>query len=152
GRIKLKRDLYHPGAILNSALVAIQSIIEDRKQVLVLKVSMDLPEFWVDKDRLTQVTTNLLANASKYTPPGGTITLEARVIARRSDCPAGTPPEVKLPAVMTGIHDTGMGIAEADQPKIFSQFYRTDEVIKQQISGSGLGLTIVKSFVELHGG
>ena len=57
-----------------------------------------------------------------------------------------------LPAVLVSVRDTGMGISEKDQGHLFTRFYRTQEATERQIAGTGLGLTIVKSFVELHGG
>jgi len=89
----------------------------------------------VDMHRMKQVLFNLISNAVKYTPAGGRITLEAR----RSDG-----------WIALTVADTGIGIPESDLDRIFGKFERANAQAKQP--GAGLGLSLVKSFVELHGG
>lgn len=110
-----------------------------------------LPAIHGDEDRLVQVLTNLLDNAVKYTPEGGTITVSA----------APTPPSAKSTGAATAltgstvdlvIADTGYGIPEPDRPRIFERFYRVDKARSRELGGTGLGLAIVKHLVEQHGG
>lgn len=87
----------------------------------------------VDHDRLLQVVANLVGNARKFTPSGGTISLAAQQDQTR---------------VTVSVTDTGIGIAEQDRPKLFQKFSQLD----QGKAGLGLGLYIAKSIVEAHGG
>lgn len=90
-----------------------------------------------DQTRLKQVVVNLLDNAIKYTPTGGKVSLQ--VYARRA-------------VAYVEIQDTGEGIAEDALPHVFERFYRTDKARSQDVGGAGLGLSIVRSICEAHGG
>jgi two-component system phosphate regulon sensor histidine kinase PhoR len=100
-------------------------------------VSGSLPRVMADQGRLEQVVVNLLENAIKYTPDGGTVRLYTE------DCGE---------FVMVLIADTGIGIPFKDLPRIFERFYRVDEARTREQGGTGLGLAIVKHIVQLHGG
>lgn len=95
------------------------------------------PRVLADHGRLEQVVVNLLENAIKYTPDGGTIRLFS---------------EVDGDIVKVSIADTGIGIPFKDLPRIFERFYRVDEARTREQGGTGLGLAIVKHIVQLHGG
>ena len=90
------------------------------------------PEFFADKDKISQVIVNLLSNAHKYTPSGGAVAI--RIIST---------------ADKTEIHikDTGNGISPEDLPMIFERFYRADKSRNRLTGGAGIGLTITKSIV-----
>ena len=90
-----------------------------------------------DRDRLAQVLDNLLSNALKFTPPGGRV-----VVALADDGPQ----------VRIAVADTGVGIPAADQPHLFDRFYRARNATGRSVPGLGLGLTIVQTIVEGHGG
>ena len=97
----------------------------------------DLPHLQADESRLQEVIYNLLDNAVKYSQPGGTVSLRAEVVADR---------------VRISVADQGVGIREADLPRIFERFYRADKARSRDLGGTGLGLSIVKHIVQLHGG
>ena len=101
---------------------------------LTLDTPANLPKILGDPVRLRQIVDNLLGNAIRYTPEGGTIAIRLR--AERGQ-------------VIMQVEDTGLGIPPADQPYIFDKFYRAGNV-PSDVSGSGLGLAIVKSIVEGH--
>ena len=90
-----------------------------------------------DKNRMGQVFSNLISNAVKYTPEGGSIRIGVS--------------ETRENGVVT-IEDTGIGIRKEELPLIFERFYRTDQSRNRKTGGAGIGLTIVKSIVEAHGG
>jgi two-component system, OmpR family, heavy metal sensor histidine kinase CusS len=90
-----------------------------------------------DEDLIRRMILNLLDNAVKYTPAGGEISL---ALARRNG------------SAQIVVHDTGIGIAEADQPRVFDRFYRVDRARSRALGGAGLGLSIVRWIVQVHGG
>jgi len=96
-----------------------------------------LPRVMADQGRLEQVVVNLLENAIKYTPDGGTVRLFTE---DNGEC------------VKVSVADTGIGIPFKDLPRIFERFYRVDEARTREQGGTGLGLAIVKHIVQLHGG
>ncbi|OYD08395.1 two-component system histidine kinase PnpS [Paludifilum halophilum] len=91
----------------------------------------------VDQDRFSQILINLLSNAMSYTPAGGSITLSAGKEEKQW---------------WVQVADTGIGIPEEDQPRIFERFYRVDKARSRESGGTGLGLAIVKHLVEAHHG
>jgi signal transduction histidine kinase len=117
-----------------------QSFLRQAQQcglALEWKSAPDLPAVLADRLRLEQVLSNLLGNACKFTPAGGRVTIEA--LAQEG-------------VAVVEINDTGPGISEADQARLFQRFYRTDEARLRGIPGHGLGLSIVRAIVEQHGG
>jgi len=110
-----------------------------KKQQVRTTCEADLPPILADRQRLQQVLVNLLGNASKYTPEGGEIHVTARR-ARESEL------------VEIDVTDTGPGLTPDEQRRVFEKFYRAGDGLTQQQTGSGLGLTIARSLIELHGG
>jgi signal transduction histidine kinase len=105
-----------------------------------IRVVSDVPvPLWahVDPLRLGQVLDNLLSNAIKYSPGGGTVRVTART---------------ETGQVSVRVEDTGMGMSAADAAQVFTRFFRSSEVLESGIPGVGLGLSISKTIVELHGG
>ena len=120
--------------------------VEDKKQIIELHVPPQLPNVWADQTRVGQVLTNLVSNAHKYTPEGGSILLGAEVASNQWD-PAGAKEVVHL-----WVKDNGIGISVEDQAKIFQKFFRSDDSKAREAPGTGLGLNITKSLVEMQGG
>jgi len=104
---------------------------------LSVNLGQKLPDIAGDRRRLTEVLQNLLDNAIQYTPAGGQI----MVSAERHDGD-----------VVFTVSDTGIGIPQADQPRIFERFYRVDVARSREVGGTGLGLSIAKHLMEAHGG
>ncbi len=126
-------------AIRQVVEVHLRNLIKtENKQISVTtNIAPSLPLIMADSDRITQILTNLLDNAFLYTPPGGSITVRAH---------AGDH------SIYVSIDDTGYGLSEDEQGKIFNRFYRSERDEVQQVPGTGLGLAIVRSLVEMHGG
>ena len=110
------------------------------------KLIPSLPEVWADRLRVAQVLTNLVSNAHKYTPEGGTIILGAEATPNQWD------PEGAKRVVHLWVRDNGIGIGIEDQTKIFQRFFRSDDMKAREVPGTGLGLNITKSLVEMQGG
>jgi signal transduction histidine kinase len=109
------------------------------KHGITLDVAVDerLGEFTGDERKIKQILLNLLSNAVKFTPEGGRIGIDAR----QTDG-----------AVEISVSDTGIGIAPEDQLRIFEEFRQAGSDYAHKIEGTGLGLTLAKKFVEMHGG
>ena len=151
GKIKLKPQAVIVSEVLQSVAAAIQGIIGAKEQTLVIDLPPDLPQVYADPERLVQIFTNLLSNAHKYTPAQGGITVRARLTYDPSDAHL-VQAEGADGWVVISIADTGIGIAPDDQQHLFSRFYRVSSADTQGIGGTGLGLNITQSLVELHGG
>src|SRR5262249_7073598 len=122
-----------PAELAEQALARIAPQFAEKGIVLSSDVPADLPAVQADADRIIQVLINLLGNALRYTPSGGTV----RVSAERGDG-----------AVAFHIADTGTGIAPEHLPHLFERFYRVDKARSRALGGSGIGLTIAKAIVE----
>ncbi|HEY7320956.1 MAG TPA: ATP-binding protein [Candidatus Binatia bacterium] len=114
-----------------------------KKLELSYRFSPGLPPIFGDYDRLQQLFINLVDNAVKYTPSGGSVTITGRDAKLNAQAHA---------AVEITINDTGMGIADKDLPRLTERFYRVDKARSRELGGTGLGLAIVKHIVLVHGG
>jgi signal transduction histidine kinase/ActR/RegA family two-component response regulator len=136
-KVELRRERVDLRAALHSAIEATRSLLESRGHT----VALDLPALplWVDADftRLSQVFSNLLNNAAKYTDPGGRVSVVANVTSTR--------------AVVT-VADTGVGIPAEMLPRVFDMFTQLQEHRDRTHGGLGIGLTLAKRLIELHGG
>lgn len=152
GRIELRRDKHTLEQIVSDALISVRPMVLQKQQNVVLEIPPQMPSILVDRNRIVQILTNLLSNASKYTHPRGSILIRADTIREGGILPPNAPQDLRLPAALFMVQDTGIGIAEEAQASIFERFFRTKDAHDRQIQGSGLGLTITRSLVELHGG
>ncbi len=123
--------------VLQQVIDGFQAQLASKNISAVLEAPDDLAQAWIDADRTAQVMRNLLSNAFRYTPEGGSITVRL------------TPESDGITVLVT---DTGAGITPEDLPYIFDRFYRVDRSRTRSTGGSGLGLAIVKQLVEGQGG
>lgn len=144
GKMNLKHELISVKDAVQGVVGTLQTWANDKKVDLKMELSDEKMTLECDPDRLTQVLTNLAGNAMKFTPEGGTITIDAK--------DGITEPGIQGACVEIGIRDTGIGIAPEDQAKIFQKFVQVSLDQPKGVSSTGLGLTIVKEIVELHGG
>ncbi len=138
GQFDLEEEPLDLAELLESCRRMIQAEIEKAELELAIDVEKELPRILADPAKLKQVVLNLLANAVKFTPPGGRIDVIARL------APAG--------GLEIETTDTGMGMSARDIPKVLTRFGRSEDAELQGLGGAGLGLSITKSLVELHGG
>jgi PAS domain S-box-containing protein len=142
-------------AILEQSAGLVRHALNESGARLVKELTPDLPPVWLDRNKIKQVFVNLLTNAIHATPPGGTITIRtaARAVQQHEvDHDAGSRQADRLHAgetvVVAEVIDTGSGIPEEKLAQIFDPFFTTKPTGK----GTGLGLTVTKKIVELHGG
>ncbi len=117
--------------------------LKERRLDLTVDIAPDLPQLEVDPNRMRQVLSNLLDNAIKYTYPNGFIAIGARVVRDSM---------AKDAFISFWIADSGVGIREEDHPHIWERFYRGENPLSLEAGGLGIGLHIVRSFIEAHGG
>lgn len=141
GEVVFKQEPVFLPSLIERSIAVIKPQATRKSQTLTVTIAADLPATLGDEERLVQVLTNLLDNAVKYTPERGTITIDARAVMDPD------PQGIKLV-----VSDSGIGIPEADRPRIFERFYRVDKARSRELGGTGLGLSIVKHIVERHEG
>jgi signal transduction histidine kinase len=124
------------------------------QHIIKLRPCARLPLIKADPDKIELVINNLLANAVKYSPKGGDIDIEFKIVRNKQELKTlfGETPAIKLPCIVTSIADTGVGIPEAELEHIFEKFYRVKSNLTKTTPGVGLGLYICKVIVEAHGG
>jgi signal transduction histidine kinase/ActR/RegA family two-component response regulator len=137
GKVDLKRECIGLADVIGKAIEQASPLIEQRRHALDVQVPRDGLQVDGDPVRLGQVVANLLNNAAKYTEPGGHIA----VLAERSG-----------DEVIVRIRDTGIGISADMLPRIFDLFVQERQGLERSQGGLGLGLTIVRSLVQMHGG
>jgi signal transduction histidine kinase len=137
GKVVLQSEPVDLELVVNLAVEASQPLIEDCKHQLTVMLPPDPILLEVDPARMAQVLSNLLNNAAKYTDEGGQIALTAE--------PAGR-------EVLIRVRDNGIGIAPELLPHVFDMFTQADQTLSRSRGGLGIGLTLVRSLVEMHNG
>jgi signal transduction histidine kinase/putative methionine-R-sulfoxide reductase with GAF domain len=146
GRLRLDYRPVDISDIVDDVIRSTKRQIEDKKQNVELQLPAALPQVWADRIRVGQVLTNLVSNAHKYTPEGGKVHVGAEATSNQWD------PEGAKRVVHLWVKDNGIGIGIEDQAKIFQKFFRSDDSKAREAPGTGLGLNITKSLVEMQGG
>jgi signal transduction histidine kinase len=137
GAYQLKLESISPVKLIESVVSHLNRQFEEKGIHLEEKLDDDLPNVFVDKDRILQVLTNLVGNALQYTPAGGRVAITAARVKSE---------------VIISVTDTGIGISPDNLPLIFNRFYRTDKSRARVSGGSGIGLTIAQALVKAHHG
>jgi PAS domain S-box-containing protein len=137
GRIQLHRQTLEIGAVITDALESVEPLMRERKHTLLVSSTYQPLHVSGDRARLVQCLVNVLTNAAKYTDPGG----EIRVDVRRQDA-----------GVVLVITDNGMGISPELLPSLFELFVQGDRSLDRSQGGLGIGLSVVRRLIEMHGG
>ena len=139
GKISLRKEPVQLGSIVNGAIEELRDLVDSRHQHLTVSIPVHAEKIRVEADpaRLRQVVGNLIHNATKFTPQGGMIDL---VLYRKSE------------QAILRVRDSGVGISEAMMPRIFDLFTQGDTSPDRSQGGLGIGLTLAKQLVEMHGG
>jgi two-component system phosphate regulon sensor histidine kinase PhoR len=138
GKSSLRLEPTRLDEVVDSVLAVIRAKAEIGHVGVSAEVPADLPPARADSDRLAQIMINLVDNAVKYTPAGGTVRIRAMEAAEGM--------------IEIAVTDTGVGIPAADLPRVTERFYRVDKARSRELGGTGLGLAIVKHLVLAHGG
>lgn len=139
GKIELKRKPVSIEKIIDEAIEGLNTWAKTKSIEMVKEIQGGLPQVNVDLNRIIQVLNNLIGNAIKFTPHNGKISIEANFQKEKEE-------------IEVSVQDTGIGIAKENLPKVFDKFYQAGERVSTDISGTGIGLSIAKELVELHGG
>ncbi len=137
GKIKLDMEQVHIQERLKETVDSLRHKLEEKSQSLSTEIPAENLHVYADASRVVQILTNLISNAWKYTPEGGKISVKAFP---------------KADQVCVEIIDTGIGISEKDQEKLFTQFFRSESPTVREQTGWGLGLNVTRRLVELLGG
>ena len=137
GNFDLTIELLAAEDLIREAESAVEPLLREKLQQLVIESNFSSHSIWVDRIRLLQILTNLLSNASKYSDENTTITLSAKACENSFEFV---------------IRDEGAGISKDDQQRLFETYFRSDDRATRSRQGTGLGLYIAKSLTELHGG
>jgi signal transduction histidine kinase len=146
GNLTLKLDAINFGTIVLEAVRPQQRAFDEKEQKIILNVPEDLPRVWGDENRLIQILTNFISNANKYTPQGGAVTITAEATDNRWDM--GGAPEV----VHCAVTDTGIGMSEEDLKSLFKPYWRSENPLAREQTGTGLGMSLTRGLIEAHGG
>jgi two-component system OmpR family sensor kinase/two-component system sensor histidine kinase BaeS len=155
GQLSLDRQEQDIQPLLETTVRRFQPDAAARGVQLRLEPLPALPPLTIDAQRISQVLGNLLSNALRHTPSGGTVAVRAQWVAAPEDRPQpGTlfPTTPALPFLAVYVQDSGEGIPAEDVAHLFERFYRADRSRSRATGGSGLGLTIARQLARAHGG
>ena len=136
GKVELKRNLINISEVVRHTADSFEARIKEKGLEMRLDIDKVSGSVWVDADRITQVLTNLIGNAVKFTPSG-------RIDVSCKD---------KGDGVVCSVSDTGVGISKEDMPKVFDKFQQFSRVAGAGDKGTGLGLSIAKNIIDMHNG
>jgi len=137
GKIELRKELVELAAVVAQAVDAVRPLFDEHHQDLHVSIPEDSILLKADPTRLEQILSNLLINAAKYTPQGGGIWLDVEQLQSE---------------VLIRVRDTGIGIDADLLPKVFDLFLQGERRVGLSHEGGGIGLSLAKNLVELHGG
>ena len=136
GQFPVELSEFDINELIRRCIIVFEQRIEDKHLSVDVHLSDEKTMVWADEDRISQVITNLVDNAVKFSDDGGELKVWANTIGNK---------------VYVNIADTGEGIAEEEQPYIFERFYKIDKSHSRSKPGTGIGLSIVKRIISQHG-
>jgi signal transduction histidine kinase len=137
GKVELKKEVLEIWEVVAKGIEMVTPLVEQRGHSLTVEVPKEGLQVYVDPTRLSQVVSNLLNNAAKYTPNSGQIIIRAESVDAE---------------VVLSVRDTGIGIAPEVLAHVFELFMQDRQAVDRAQGGMGLGLTIVRNLIQLHGG
>jgi signal transduction histidine kinase len=140
GKIDIKIEELDPRALIEFILSSLRPQADGKSAQLKIEIGKKLPSVYGDREKVEQILTNLVGNAIKFTPEGGEISVSAQPSPRGGN------------KLAISVRDSGIGISEDQQEKIFEKFHQVEGSLHRSVSGTGLGLAITKGLVEAHHG
>lgn len=137
GKMELHLETFQLDTIIDFVKKTVSPLVEKKGQALKVEISKGIPDIYADPGKIRQLLLNLVGNAVKFTPEGGTITVGAGF---KDNCFA------------LSVTDTGIGIKPEDRDRIFQEFQQAEGSTSREFGGTGLGLTLTKKLTEMHGG
>jgi signal transduction histidine kinase len=137
GRLRIEPAPVFVADLIRDVVTQMKPQFDARRQTVETEVPESLPQAHTDPQRMMQILTNLLSNANKYTPEGGKIKIQTAV---------------ESGSVRITVRDSGIGMTEQDQARLFTQFFRGESAAVRDQPGWGLGLHVTKRLVEVLGG
>ncbi len=137
GALKLDISEFDMNRVIDELEESFGPLLEEKRQTVRIEMPEELVTCQADRDRIAQVISNLMSNASKYSPEETEITVSMEADAEK---------------IHVAIADRGIGISEEDQKQLFTSFFRADNAETRSEAGTGLGLVIVKGIIEMHKG
>ena len=131
------KEFFSVGDLVEDTVRRLKRYADEKNQKIIYDPTNTLPSYYGNSDRIEQVITNIITNAIKYTPDGGSIFISTLYM---------------YDSIIIKVKDTGIGIPEESLNHIFERFYRVDKARSRQMGGTGLGLAIAKEIVEAHDG
>jgi len=137
GALTIERQKVETDRMFSEVLSKVEPLMQSKDVQFEVELPPKMPELHLDKDKIIAVLVNVLGNAAKYTPSGGRVSLKVK-------CEEGR--------LRAAVQDTGVGIAEAELSKVFEKFFRSEDPRVQAEVGTGLGLSLAREVVRMHGG
>lgn len=137
GRMEIKQDKINLNEFLGGLRSSVQKVADDKRVRLAVNVAPEVDVVTSDRDKMEKILLNLVFNAIKFTPGGGSVTIKA---------------EQQDEDLQIQVIDTGMGISESHLPMLFTRFWQADSSARRKYQGTGIGLALVKELVEIQGG
>ncbi len=147
GQLEIRPGVVNMAEIIEDTLIGARAQLEENDISLTMNLLDEMPPVEADPDSVRQIMSNLLSNAIKSTPAGGAIEISTAVENGQEAGPEDMPVFLRV-----SIRDSGGGIAEKDLSRVFERFYRAERPLIEGLGETGVGLSIVKSLVEAHGG
>ncbi|MDR2124931.1 MAG: response regulator [Desulfovibrio sp.] len=142
-KFEIAPELFNFEKMLQKVVNVINFRVGEKQQNLIVSLDKNIPRMLIaDDQRLAQVLANLLSNAVKFTPEGGTVRLDTRLLSEENG----------LCSIQIEVTDTGIGISDEHQARLFASFTQADSGIARKFGGTGLGLAISKHIIEIMGG
>jgi signal transduction histidine kinase/DNA-binding response OmpR family regulator len=145
GRMELQPEPVSVPSLLEGVCMVMKGVADRDGIAFETSLPPELPQIWADPVKVKQILYNLLSNAVKFSPPGSKVRIAVQELDASSS-PLGEP------TLEVSVRDEGIGIAEEHHRRIFAPFQQVDSTAGRRFGGTGLGLALVKTFVEMHGG
>jgi signal transduction histidine kinase len=152
GELSLHQTDAHMPDVIIETVARLELQYKKQGIKVVMEIDDDLPHLNIDIDRVSQALTIVLNNALQCSPPSGIVRVSTKYATQYDDLPLSAPRDVIFPCTLVSVVDQGEGLTLEETQKVFEPFFRTKFARAKMMEGSGLGLTLARSFIDAHGG